>query len=294
MKKYINDFLTSLKSKNSSSLTISAYKAALLEFTTVTGCVKINAVKRCDISKYAGYLKDKNYAENTCLKKISALHSYFTWLKDEGMITQSLSFKHIKPKRSQKLPEVFSVELIRKLLDNTKEAKGIIGTRDYAVLGLLYASGIRVAEASGINLNDINLDDNTLLIRGKGNKERIVPFHDLAKFAIEKYIVESALMRTIIRDADKKALFLNLKYKRLTVNQIRNILKTRSKDIGFKTTPTPHQIRHSFATHLLQAGADLRIIQRLLGHSSLSSTQIYTNLNTGDMIKSYKLAHPLS
>jgi len=293
MKKYINEFLTSLKTRDFSPLTISAYKADLTEFTTVTGCVKINAVNRKDITQYSEYLKDKNYAENTRLKKISALRSYFTWLKEEGKITQFPTFKHIKIKKTQKLPEVFPVELIRKLLDSAKEAKGIIGTRDYAVLGLLYACGIRVTEASGINIDDINLDDNILLIRGKGKKERMVPFHDLAKTAIEKYLVETAFMRTM-KEADKKALFINRNSKRLTASQIRNILKTRSKDIGFKTTPTPHQIRHSFATHLLQAGADLRIIQGLLGHSSLSSTQIYTNLNTGDMIKSYKSSHPLS
>lgn len=198
------------------------------------------------------------------------------------------------PKIPQSLPRFLTVDDTFKLVERP-EGIGLLPVRDRAVLELLYSSGLRVSEVAGLDVDDLNMKEQLVKVKGKGRKERMVPVGDKARDALKAYLIERALFRRRRGALPSEApLFVNRRGTRLTDRQVRRIVVKYGGEIGIHGRIGPHILRHTFATHLLQGGADLRVIQELLGHSSLSTTQKYTHVDLGHLIDVYDRAHPLA
>jgi integrase/recombinase XerD len=244
---------------------------------------------RQDMVAYLLYLKERGYAVTTQARKIAAAKSFFGFMVKEGMLKASPAENIGAPNIGRSLPKPISVSQMRLLLEqpsksNTPEAK-----RDSAMLELLYASGMRVSELISLNLDDI-MNDGYIRCFGKGHKERIIPIHQRALQIVEQYMKESR--PTIVQNQEQKALFLNRRGDRLTRQGFWQILKGYAKEAELGSKVTPHTLRHSFATHMLSGGADLRSVQELLGHANISTTQVYTHLTTEHIRQTYDKSHP--
>jgi len=230
----------------------------------------------------------------TVARKISTLRSFFRFLVQRGVLQKDPTGLIRSPRRARKLPNFLSEDEVVGLINAVPE-KGFIGLRDRAILEVLYASGVRVSEAIGADLNDLNLAAGFLRVRGKGKKERLAMLGAPAIDALRAYL---AARRTLIRkqnSPDSEAIFVNArKARRLTTRSVRRILKGYLIANGLNPQISPHAMRHSFATHLLNRGANLREVQELLGHKRISSTQIYTHVETDQMRKIYRETHPRS
>lgn len=242
------------------------------------------------VLRYLLNLQEKRYAATTRARKLAAARSFFKFLAMEGIIpedpTQNLESLSV----GRSLPKPISLAQVRALLEqpghlNTPEAR-----RDTAMLQLLYATGMRVSELMSLNQEDVNLLDGEVRAFGKGRKERVIPIHDQASKAVEEY-VNNARPR-LVRNKTERALFLNRRGQRLTRQGFWQILKQHARAAGIAVPVTPHTLRHSFATHMLSGGADLRAVQELLGHANISTTQIYTHLTSEHVRRSYEKAHP--
>ncbi len=246
-----------------------------------------------EIREYLAGLREKGYQKNTQSRKIASLRSFFKFLARKGWIRENPFLLVATPKREKPLPRFVGVEEMEKIL--SLPFKGVLGERDRALLELLYSSGIRVSEAVGLNIQDVGLVEGYIKVRGKGKKERIVPIGEKALEALEKYLpLRQKLLTSFRKDiyVDEEALFLNRWGGRLTSRSVERIVDKYIRMAAVKSKVTPHTFRHSFATHLLERGADLRSVQELLGHASLSTTQVYTHL-TPERIKTiYSSAHP--
>jgi len=238
-----------------------------------------------DIIKYIDYLNDKN--ELTIAHQISVLRNFYKFLILEKVITKSPLENIDLPKLTKKLPNVLSVDDMLKLLDIN--LCNMYDYRNKAMLELLYATGLRVSELINLKVEDVDLDNDFVRTIGKGSKERIVPFNDYAKDALLKYINEYRPM--FFKKEVSEYLFLNNHGKVMTRQGFFKILKELAHEKGIKDI-SPHTIRHSFATHLLNGGADLRSIQEMLGHSNLATTQIYTNISREELKNNYHNTHP--
>ena len=238
-----------------------------------------------DIIKYIDYLNDKN--ELTIAHQISVLRNFYKFLILEKVITKSPLENIDLPKLTKKLPNVLSVDDMLKLLDIN--LCNMYDYRNKAMLELLYATGLRVSELINLKVEDVDLDNDFVRTIGKGSKERIVPFNDYAKAALLKYINEYRPM--FFKKEVSEYLFLNNHGKVMTRQGFFKILKELAYEKGIKDI-SPHTIRHSFATHLLNGGADLRSIQEMLGHSNLATTQIYTNISREELKNNYHNTHP--
>lgn len=238
-----------------------------------------------DIIKYIDYLNDKN--ELTIAHQISVLRNFYKFLILEKVITKSPLENIDLPKLTKKLPNVLSVDDMLKLLDIN--LCNMYDYRNKAMLELLYATGLRVSELINLKVEDVDLDNDFVRTIGKGSKERIVPFNDYAKDALLKYINEYRPM--FFKKEVSEYLFLNNHGKVMTRQGFFKILKELAYEKGIKDI-SPHTIRHSFATHLLNGGADLRSIQEMLGHSNLATTQIYTNISREELKNNYHNTHP--
>jgi integrase/recombinase XerD len=247
-------------------------------------------VDKSSIMRFLLNLQEKRYATTTRARKLAAARSFFKFLLAENIIkadpTENLESLSI----GRTLPKPISISQVRALLEqpakqNTPDAK-----RDHAMLQLLYASGMRVSELMSLNVEDVNTRDGDVRAFGKGHKERIIPIHQAASAAVEEY-VKTARPR-FLRRKDEKALFVNRRGDRLTRQGFWQILKQYAKAAGIETPVTPHTLRHSFATHMLSGGADLRAVQELLGHANISTTQIYTHLTSEHVKRTYQKAHP--
>lgn len=247
-------------------------------------------VDRQALMRFLLNLQDKKYAATTRARKLAAARSFFKFLHGEGVIpedpTQNLESLSV----GRSLPRPISIGQVRALLDqpsnhNTPEAK-----RDEAMLQLLYATGMRVSELMSLNVDDVNTVDGDVRVFGKGHKERIIPIHAKAAKAVEEYVHDAR--PRLVRRKDEKALFLNRRGERLTRQGFWQILKQYAKAAGISVPVTPHTLRHSFATHMLSGGADLRAVQELLGHANISTTQIYTHLTSEHVRRTYQKAHP--
>jgi len=205
-----------------------------------------------------------------------------------GIIKSNLAKLVSTPKTEKRLPQFLSVDDVFSLIEKP-DGIGLIHARDRAILELLYSSGLRVSEISELNVDDINTKEGLVKVRGKGKKERILPIGSKAIDAIKSYMVEKMLLKK-----KNKAMFINRSGTRLSDRGVRRIVVKYSMMIGINGQIGPHTLRHTFASHLLQAGADLRVIQELLGHSSLSTTQKYTHLDITHLMDVYDKAHPLS
>jgi integrase/recombinase XerD len=245
---------------------------------------------RQDMLAYLLSLKERGYVVTTIARKVAAAKSFFAFLLSEGQIKENPTQNVSSPKVGKPLPDAISINQVRQLLAQPAERDTPEARRDSAMLQLLYASGMRVSELVSLNLNDVNTAEGYVRCFGKGNKERIVPFHPRAAQVLNDYIHE-ARPRLVRNDAEK-ALFVNQRGDRLTRQGLWQILKAYARSAGLGDKVTPHTLRHSFATHMLSGGADLRSVQELLGHANISTTQIYTHLTSEHVRNSYDKAHP--
>jgi len=247
--------------------------------------VKATDIDTGAVRAWAARMHAASLSPVTIGRKLAAVRSYCGWLCRMGTLQNNPARAIRNPKAPQNLPRFLSESEIQRLLESPADTE--LGRRDRAILELLYATGLRAAELTGLNTNNINLDQRTVQVLGKGRKERLVPFGSHATDAIRNYLeIRSSWSNR------SDALFLSPNGKRLSTDGLRKLLAEHLKNAAINKPATPHAIRHSFATHLLNAGADLRTIQELLGHASLGTTQRYTHVSTAQLKAVYDKAHP--
>jgi len=273
--------------KNASPHTVKNYGVDLAEFIIVTGEKTAREVDYIAIRKFLAHLKEKGYSKSTISRKLACLRSFFKFLTRENVVANNPAVGIATPKREKKLPSFLEVQEIENILDAAAGAS-LSSKRDRALLETLYSSGIRVSELVGLNVEDTDVLGGVLRIRGKGKKERMVPIGRKAQEAIREYMEK----RGNDYGKDGGALFLNKNSTRLTDRSVRRILIKYVRKASLHKDVSPHTLRHSFATHLLDRGADLRSVQELLGHESLSTTQIYTHVTTKRLKEVYEKVHP--
>lgn len=289
----VNDFLDYLLvERGLSKNTLNAYAADLKKFTEflTLSNFNLNKISRSDIESFILQLKAKGLKPTSIYRIIAAIKSFYKYLVTHGHLDNN-PVKIVKfPKLWEKIPEVLSISEVSSLLENTK-TDTVYSMRDKAILELLYATGMRVSEVTDLKVNDIDLDLGIVRCYGKGQKERILPLGKKVCYALSKYLESS---RNLLGKKNKisDSLFLNKSGKKLSRQSIWKIIKKYIRKAGIKKEVSPHTLRHSFATHLLERGADLRIVQELLGHSDISTTQIYTHMNKDRLKSLHKKYHP--
>ncbi len=247
-------------------------------------------VKRDHILDYIAHLREKDYATTTISRKVAALKSFFSYLTGQGLLDSDPSEGVSTPKAGRSLPSTLDVDEVEALLNEPRKKSTPAAMRASAMLELLYATGLRVSELVSLGIADVNLEEGYVRCRGKGYKERIIPVYPEAVRAVRVYIDEAR--PKLRRRRDEPALFLNRRGNRLTRQGFWLILKALAMEAGVASAITPHTLRHSFATHLLRGGAALRHVQEMLGHSNISTTQIYTRLASDQLRNEYDRAHP--
>jgi integrase/recombinase XerC len=272
--------------------TIEAYRTDLDAFLTWVerrGLTGPAAVDRTVLRRYLAYLTTRDYARRTIARRASTLRRYFGWLRRRGLIDGDPTAGLHAPKGEARLPRVLRPDELRALLDHDgggPTEDDAIGLRDDAVVELLYGSGIRVAELAGVDVGDLDLGRSRLVVRGKGDKARTVPLSEPAVEALQRWI-DHGRQALVTEASPVAALFYNRRGKRVTPRDVRRILDRRA------AAPThPHALRHTFATHLLDGGADLRVVQELLGHADLSTTQRYTHVSKERLRRVFDETHP--
>jgi len=235
-------------------------------------------------------LKERNYAPTTIARKVAATRSFFGFLKAEGIIKTDPSENMSSPSVGKSLPKPISISQVRQLLDQPARLNSPEARRDKAMLELRYASGMRISELVSLNLGNVNTEEGFVRCFGKGHKERLVPIHEQAARSVKEYTGETR--PELAHHKDEVALFLNPRGERLTRQGFWQKLKEYAKSAGLDKQISPHTLRHSFATHMLSGGADLRAVQELLGHANISTTQVYTHLTTEHVRRTYEKSHP--
>lgn len=241
---------------------------------------------------YLSFLNNKGYKPRTVARKMSSLRSFYKFLLQQGLIDNNIFGEIASPKLDKRLPKFIYAQEIDALFDCI-DVSTDIGKRDYALLELLYGTGLRVSEACGLELSDIDFYNKNIIVRGKGNKERYVPLHDNITAALLDYL-ETSRSRLLAKSktGDSLAVFLNYRGGPLTSRGVRVILNNITSIAAVNIKISPHMLRHSFATHLLDNGADLRAVQELLGHTNLATTQIYTHVSKEKMKEEYMSHFP--
>jgi integrase/recombinase XerC len=315
MKPAIQQYLGYLRSvRNASPNTLRSYAIDLSQFVTFltppeTETPALRDVTHLMIREFIGHLHDHKLEKSSIARKVAAIRSFFKFAVREGKVLQNPARLVATPKLPRRVPSVLSAEDMSAFLDGIasapaaapgtgRSARGrrvdpLMVKRDRAILELLYASGLRVSELTGLNLADIERKEKMLRVLGKGNKERIVPYGSKAEQALEAYSpIREAILRKAGRKGNVEAVFLNQTGTRLTTRSVARIVKKYVRLVNVNWDLHPHSLRHAFATHLLADGADLRAIQELLGHSSLSTTQRYTHATIRQLLEVYDKAHP--
>ena len=272
--------------------TITSYRRDLIKFTGYLdsrGIGKIQKITKHDISKYLYYLKDKELSAGTISRNLVAIKMLFRFLIAEKVVTEDPASMMESPKLSRGLPDTLDTSEIIRMLE-APERKGLLAPRDTAALELMYATGMRVSEMVELVMDGLNLDIGFIKCVGKGNKERIIPVGDKAKIALEKYIRKTR--PKLIKVPGVKHIFLSRLGKKISRQSFWKMIKKYSKIAGIKKNISPHTLRHSFATHLLEKGADLRSVQEMLGHADISTTQLYTHINKARLKGIHKKFHP--
>jgi len=288
MNNYIDKFIRYLEiERDVSSHTLRAYRKDLEKFFEHIKAEPAS-IDMMDVRGFIAEQIKEGLNKTTVSRRLACIRSFFKFLYKEGYVKTNPAKLVSNLKVPKLLPRFLSVDDVFSLVEKP-EGIGFIPVRDKAILELLYSSGLRVSELSGLNIDDLNIKEYMIKVRGKGKKERIVPVGSKAVDAIKSYMVERVLLKS--KDL---ALFLNRLGTRLTDRGVRRIVVKYAKALTLKGQIGPHTLRHSFATHLLQGGADLRIIQELLGHSSLSTTQKYTHLDITHLMDIYDKAHPFA
>ena len=284
-----------LVEKGYSPHTADGYQRDILEFLQFAGpSLEPAAMTPATVQAFVGSLYHRS-ASASVARKLSALRTFFRFLKREQVLAADPLAGVVGPKLGQHIPAFLTVDEVFALLE-APVVSDRYWRRDRAFLEMLYATGIRVSELVGINLEDVDLAGEMVRVRGKGNKERIVPFGRAAREGLEQYLPErQALCLARVqrgKPAEPNAYFLNGQGTRLSVRSVERLIQAYAHRAGIASTVTPHALRHSFATHLLEMGADLRTVQELLGHVSLSTTQKYTHINIDHLSRVYDQAHP--
>ncbi|MFC2047270.1 site-specific tyrosine recombinase XerD [Chloroflexota bacterium] len=299
MKEDIDRFLRYLEVEKGFSLnTCLAYHNDLYDLANFAGK---EAAKQGSISSWDGfsrqgmlsyllYLKEKSYVATTLARKVAAAKSFFKFMVAEGIIKDNPTQNVGSPKVGKSLPKPISISQVRRLLEQPVVQTKPEAKRDTAILQLLYASGMRVSELVSLNLDDVDIRGGYVRCFGKGRKERIIPIAPRAASTVEEYMKEAH--PRLAHGKNEQALFLNARGERLTRQGLWQILKEYAKAAELDADITPHTLRHSFATHMLSGGADLRAVQELLGHANISTTQVYTHLTTEHIRHTYDKSHP--
>jgi integrase/recombinase XerC len=286
-----------LVEKNASPNTLDGYLNDITqfrEFLTQSGhavessSIQIEKIDRLAVRSFMGYLYEKKYSATTMRRKLSTLSSFFRFLCREGHVKNNVANTVPAPRMESKLPAYFSVDDMFRLLQ-LPQGEGFLPVRDRALLELFYSCGLRISELVGLTLENTNLDSRMVKVLGKGGKERLLPLGRQCVEALKTYL-KARMDKTQKSGTDQ--LFLNHRGAGITVRGVRKVVDKYIKLGSFAGGVSPHSIRHSFATHLLEGGADLRSIQELLGHSSLSTTQKYTHLTLDRLSETYDKAHP--
>ncbi len=299
LREAINNFLNYLTvEKGFSENTIAAYRNDLNQLASFIeeevakrGLTPLwSSFGRQGMLSYLLNLKERNYAATTAARKMAAAKSFFSFMVAEGNIKDNPTLNVTSPRIGKSLPKPISISQAMLLLEQPGKQSAPEAKRDGAMLELLYASGMRVSELVSLNLDDINVDGGDVRCFGKGHKERLIPIAPRAAVTVKKYLQEAR--PHLAHDDAEQALFLNARGERLTRQGLWQILKGYAKSAGLAKEITPHTLRHSFATHMLNGGADLRSVQELLGHANISTTQVYTHLTTEHVRRIYEKSHP--
>src|SRR5579862_5068469 len=289
--KAVDQFLRSLRERNASVHTIKAYTGDLANFAAYVGPRGWRNIDHVTIRGFLSHLYEKGLGKTSVARALAAVRSLYRWLAQEGMVEQNPAALVSTPKLPKKLPRVPTVEEMNSVLDGNMPEIASFPERDRLMLELLYGCGIRNSELVGINTDDVRLSAEAILIRGKGKKERYVPFGDAVKSALAKYLPARQLVLSEFRK-NIPALLVNQRGGRLTTRSVGRIIKKIAVAKGLSADVHPHTLRHAFGTHMLEEGADLRAIQELLGHERLDTTQRYTQLSMKHVLQVYDQTHP--
>ena len=295
-KKDLEDFKSYiLVEKNFSKHTAKAYYADILAYLIWLGDSHCEDVSFSKVREYLHFMQIFNYKKTTIARKIASIRTFYKYLHRERKVESNPAQSLISPKRPKSLPKFLTTDEVEQILSNIN-IDTPAGYRNRAILELLWASGMRVSELSGLNFGNLNLASNEITVFGKGSKERIILVTDRAKSYLQGYIDFArpliAKGYTLPPITDDTPVFINKTGYRLQTKMIRNVINDIVDKIELPKKVTPHMFRHSFATHLIENGADLRVVQELLGHASISNTQIYTHISMQHMKEVYDETHP--
>ncbi len=291
---WIDRFLEHIENeRNLSGHTARAYSSDLVEFARFAegaGAVEPSGVDHLMLRRYLAHLRDLRLSRATIARKLASLRTFFRFLVREGTLEENPAADMRTPRKERRLPAVLDEGQVRALIEQP-DTSDFLGLRDRAILEILYSTGMRASELVGANLDDVDLIGEVIRVRGKRKKERLAHLGSYAIAALKNYLAQRRLEP---REPlfDRRALIVNRFGKRLTDRSLRRVLNKYFRQAGLQLRVTPHTIRHSFATHLLNHGADLRSVQELLGHESLQTTQVYTHVSTDRLKKVYEEAHP--
>ena len=283
-----------LVEKNFSKHTAKAYYSDILDFLLWLGDTPLENVNFSKVREYLHFIQKFNYKKTTVARKIASLRTFYKYLYREKKVDSNPAMNLNSPKRPKQLPKFLTPYEIEQILNNIK-IDTPAGYRNKAILELLWATGMRVSELSGLNFEDLNLENNEIRVFGKGSKERIILVTDRAKTYLERYIetARPLVAKGYRVDTDEDSpVFINNTGFRLQTRTISNVINDIVEKIHLPKHVTPHVFRHSFATHLIENGADLRVVQELLGHASISNTQIYTHVSGKHLQEVYNETHP--
>jgi len=312
MREHLKAFLEHLRlNENASAHTVRAYDSDISQYLAFLASHfdrRVMDLTAADLDHlgaraFLGELHRNGQSKSSAARKLSAIRAFGRYLRREGVLDSDPAALVGTPKREQRIPAHLAVDEMSKLLEQPDTAVPL-GRRDRAILELFYASGLRLSELVGLDLDDVNLSGRVVRVLGKGRKERIVPFNQSAAAAVRAWLADrEQFLRTgtapagrgqapVGRFGARQPLFLNYQGGRLSTRSVDNLVRKYVAQCSTRYGISPHALRHSFATHLLEAGADLRAIQELLGHSRLSTTQRYTHVNAAQLLETYRKAHP--
>ena len=286
-----DSFLRHLRERNASAHTIKAYASDLDVFAAYVGSRNWEAIDHIVIRGFLSHLYDKRLGKTSVARALAAVRSLYRWLGQEGVVEQNPAKLVSTPRLAKKLPRVPTIEEMNSVLDGKMPEQASFPERDRLMLELLYGCGIRNSELVGINVDDIRMSAEAILIRGKGKKERYVPFGGSARTAFAGYLPWRQQLLVTLKKSNS-ALLVNQRGGRLTTRSVGRIVKRIAVARGLSPDVHPHTLRHAFGTHMLEEGADLRAIQELLGHERLATTQRYTQLSVKHVMNVYDQTHP--
>ena len=295
MQEVFNKYINYLEAeRNVSPYTVRNYTTDLANFFSFLKAKEVGSLNKVDrhvLRDYLSHLMEQGIVKASIARKLSAIRSFYHYLLREEIITTSPVADTSSPKLDKRLPSFLSIEEVNRLLE-APDLSTPRGQRDRALLELLYASGLRVSELANLSLEQVNLETQEIRVRGKGSKERVALMGKPAAKALGVYLTHGR--PELAGERESKALFLNRYGQRLVERRVQRILEKNANIAGIDKKVHPHMLRHTFATHLLDGGADLRVVQELLGHASLSSTQVYTHVSKSRAKKVYLSAHPMA